>query len=315
MAEVTERGLVLKSTGKWYIVRPDAGPDLRCSLAGRFRTHGLRSTNPVAVGDRVLFRRDNDSEGLGAIVTIEVRKNHIVRKATRLSSNSHVLAANIDQAILVITPSQPRTSTGFIDRFLVSANAFDIPVILVFNKIDLYSKAEIEYVDALIELYQQIGHRCHRTSAITGSGTDWLKAVMHEKVSMIAGHSGTGKSALINAIEPGLRLRTGEISDFNLKGRHTTTFAEMHPLSFGGYIADTPGIKEFGISSIEKNEIAGFFPEFFALLNQCRFYNCTHLHEPGCAVKESVDNQSISPSRYKSYLSIMKGEEFDDDYD
>lgn len=314
MAEVTERGLVLKSTGKWYIVRPDDGPDLRCSLAGRFRTHGLRSTNPVAVGDRVQFRRGTDAEGLGAIVTIEARKNHIVRKATRLSSNSHVLAANIDQAILVITPSQPRTSTGFIDRFLVSAHAFDIPVVLVFNKTDLYSAAEAAYVDSLTELYEQIGHVCRRTSAIDGTGTGELKALMQNKVSMIAGHSGTGKSALINAIEPGLKLRTGDISDFNLKGRHTTTFAEMHPLSFGGFIADTPGIKEFGISSIEKNEIAGFFPEFFALLNKCRFYNCTHLHEPGCAVKESVENHSISLSRYKSYLSIMKGEEFDDDY-
>lgn len=312
---MNQKGLVIKSTGKWYIVRTNNGNDVRCSLAGKFRTQNLRSTNPIAVGDRIQFKPGNDSEGNGTIVVIEERKNHIIRKATRLSSSSHVLAANIDQALLVVTPSQPRTSTGFIDRFLVSANAFDIQVVIIFNKSDLYTAEDRNTVATLNDLYQRIGHQCMITSALNGDGVTELRDLMHDRISMIAGHSGAGKSALINAVEPGLRIKTGDISNANQKGRHTTTFAEMHPLTKGGFITDTPGIKEFGISSIEKKEIAGYYPEFFNLLHKCKYFNCSHIHEPGCAVKEAIDAGEISISRYKSYLSIMGGEEFDDEHD
>ncbi|PKP23645.1 MAG: ribosome small subunit-dependent GTPase A, partial [Bacteroidetes bacterium HGW-Bacteroidetes-22] len=218
-------------------------------------------------------------------------------------------------AILVVTPSQPRTSTGFIDRFLISANAFDIPVVIIFNKSDLYTLDDNNTIATLTTLYQKIGHSCLVTSALTGYGINELRSIMQDKVSMIAGHSGAGKSALINAVEPGLRIRTGDISDANQKGRHTTTFAEMHPLSAGGFITDTPGIKEFGINSIEKREIAGYFPEFFALLHKCKYFNCSHIHEPGCAVKSALETGEISPSRYRSYLSIMNGEEFEEEHD
>ncbi len=312
---MNQKGLVIKSTGKWYIVRTNNGNNVRCSLAGKFRTQNLRSTNPIAVGDRIQFKPGNDSEGNGTIVVIEERKNHIIRKATKLSSCSHVLAANIDQALLVVTPSQPRTSTGFIDRFLVSANAFDIPVVIIFNKSDLYTTEDRKTVDTLIDLYKRIGHQCMITSALKGDGITELRDLMHDRISMIAGHSGAGKSALINAVEPGLRIKTCDISDANQKGRHTTTFAEMHLLTNGGFITDTPGIKEFGISSIEKKEIAGYYPEFFKLLHKCKYFNCSHIHEPGCAVKEAIDAGEINISRYKSYLSIMGGEEFDDEHD
>ncbi|MDD2964954.1 MAG: ribosome small subunit-dependent GTPase A [Bacteroidales bacterium] len=313
MEESTRSGLLIKSTGKWYLVRMEDGSILRCGLAGKFRTQGLRSTNPVAVGDRVCIKPGRDNATPGTIVAIGERKNHIVRKATRLSSSHHVIASNIDQALLVITPSQPRTSTGFIDRFLISANAFDIPVILIFNKSDIYTPDETLFVQHLMRLYSQMGYSSLVTSTINHTGLDELKTLMTGKISVMAGHSGAGKSALINALEPSLKLQTGSISQYHLKGKHTTTFAEMHPLSFGGFITDTPGIKEFGISSIEKNEIASYFPEFFNLLQNCRFYNCQHLHEPGCAVKQAVEQGEIAESRYMSYLSMMSGEEFDED--
>lgn len=275
---------------------------LLCRLRGQFRIHGIKITNPVVVGDHVTVERESD--GTGTIVDIETRRNYIERKSTNLSKISHVIAANIDVCFLLVTLREPRTSLGFIDRFLVSAEGFRIPVCLVFNKMDIYNEQELSVVERLSQLYMHIGYDAIRTSAVTGLGIEELRSRMEGKVSLFSGHSGTGKSALIRQLDPTLNLRVGEISKQHLKGRHTTTFAEMFPIA-GGYMMDTPGIKEFGLIQYSKEEIRDYFPEIRAYNNQCRFDDCIHLHEPGCAVQQAVEEGRIAESRYLNYLSIL----------
>ncbi len=304
-------GIVIRSTGSSCNVLSASGNVLECRLKGNFRIKGIRSTNPLAVGDRVTYvLSGNDSIGL--IKSIEPRHNYIIRKATRLSKQSHIIAANIDQAVVMVTLASPRTSTGFIDRFLVTAEAYHIPVSLIFNKIDLIFGSSILRINELTSLYESLGYTCYRTSALNGTGVSEVKALLKDKVTLISGHSGVGKTALINAIEPGLLRKVGEISDYHQKGKHTTTFAEMLPLSFGGYIIDTPGIKEFGLVDFDKQEIAERFPEMRQLMHNCQFSNCTHVHEPGCAVKSALAKGIISRSRYNNYLSILNDEYFEE---
>lgn len=273
---------------------------------------GIRTTNPVAVGDKVEFEMEADMS-IGTIVRILDRQNYIIRKATNLSKESHIIAANIDQLILVATLAFPRTSTGFIDRVLVTAEAYHIPAFILFNKTDLYIEELIPWLDETEQIYLDAGYPCLRVSAKTGNGLDNFKAVLKDKVSLISGHSGVGKSTLINALEPGLNIKIKEISSYHLKGQHATTFPEMHPLSFGGFIIDTPGIKEFGLMHFEKNEVAERFPEMRALMHLCRYRNCTHTHEPGCEVLKAVEEGRIHPSRYANYLSIFNGHDWNDD--
>ena len=296
------KGLVMKSTGSWYDVLTDEGEVLPCRLRGQFRIHGIKSTNPVVVGDHVTVEREAD--GTATIVGIETRRNYIERKSTNLSKISHVIAANIDVCFLMVTLKEPRTSLGFIDRFLVSAEGFRIPVCLLFNKMDLYDDKELAVVDRLSALYKQAGYETLRTSAKTGLGIEELRQRMTGKVSLFSGHSGTGKSALIHGIDPSLDIRVGEISKQHLKGRHTTTFAEMFPIA-DGYMMDTPGIKEFGLIQYSKEEVRDYFPEIRAYNNQCRFDNCIHWHEPDCAVRQAVAEGRIAESRYMNYLSIL----------
>ncbi len=296
------RGLVMKSTGSWYDVRLDDGTILPCRLRGQFRIKGIKNTNPVVVGDHVEVAMESD--GTAVIVKIEPRRNYIDRKSTNLSKISHIIAANIDIAFLMVTLKEPRTSLGFIDRFLVSAEGFRIPVCLVFNKMDIYTDAELAMVDELSALYEQIGYQTLRTSAVTGLGIEELKQKMTGKVSLFSGHSGTGKSALIKCIDPALDVRVGEISKQHLKGKHTTTFAEMFPLA-DGFMMDTPGIKEFGLIQYSKEEIRDYFPEIRAYNNQCKFDDCSHTHEPGCAVQQAVEEGRIAMSRYMNYLAIL----------
>lgn len=304
-------GIVVRSTGSSCNVLNSEGNVLECRLKGNFRIKGIRSTNPLAVGDMVKYII-GQGEKVGLINAIEPRHNYIIRKATRLSKQSHIIAANIDQAIVMVTLASPRTSTGFIDRFLVTAEAYHIPAMLIFNKSDLINGGELIKLNKLIELYEGLGYTCFRTSALKGSGIDEVKALLKDKVSLISGHSGVGKTALINAIEPGLLRKVGEISGYHQKGKHTTTFAEMMPLSFGGFIIDTPGIKEFGLTDFDKQEIAERFPEMRQLMHQCQFNNCTHVHEPGCAVKAALAKGHISQSRYANYISIQNDEYFDE---
>lgn len=294
--------LVIKSTGSWYDVRQDDGTVVQCRLRGQFRIKGIKSTNPVVVGDWVDFEMEND--GTGTITKIAPRRNYIERKSTNLSKITHIIAANIDLAFLVVTLKEPRTSLGFIDRFLVSAESFRIPVCLVFNKMDLYDEQELEMVDLLGALYTNIGYDVVRTSTVTGLGIDEMKAKMEGKVCLFSGHSGTGKSALIKSIDPSLDIRVGEISKQHLKGKHTTTFAEMFPMA-GGFMMDTPGIKEFGLIQYSKEEIKDYFPEIRAYNNKCKFDNCIHHHEPGCAVQQAVEEGLICETRYQNYLSIL----------
>ena len=307
------KGLVIKSTGSWYdVLIEDQNSQLTtaassrnilsCRLRGQFRIHGIKITNPVVVGDHVTVEREPD--GTGTIVDIEPRRNYIERKSTNLSKISHVIAANVDICFLLVTLREPRTSLGFIDRFLVSAEGFRIPVCLVFNKMDLYNEQELAVVERLSQLYMHIGYDAIRTSAVTGLGIEELRSRMEGKVSLFSGHSGTGKSALIQQLDPTLQIRVGEISKQHLKGRHTTTFAEMFPIA-GGYMMDTPGIKEFGLIQYSKEEIRDYFPEIRAFNNQCRFDDCIHLHEPGCAVQQAVEEGRIAESRYINYLSIL----------
>jgi len=299
--------LVIKSTGSWYsVLDEETGARLDCRLRGQFRIHGIKNTNPVIVGDRVEYEIEND--GSGVITKIAPRKNYIERKSTNLSKISHMIAANIDLAFLVITLKEPRTSLGFIDRFLVAAEGFRIPVCLVFNKMDLYNEAELEVVDELTALYEHIGYQTHRTSVQTGEGIDDLRAMISGKVCLFSGHSGTGKSAMISAIDPTLNLRTGDISKVHNKGKHTTTFAEMFPLA-GGYMVDTPGIKEFGLIQYSKEEIRDYFPEIRAYNNRCKFDDCSHTHEPGCLVQEAVEKGEIALSRYLNYLAILEADD------
>lgn len=297
-------GIVIKSTGSWYQVLADDATIIECRLKGKFKIKGIRTTNPLAVGDRVEFHILRE-ENAGVISGILPRKNYIIRKATKLSKESHILAANLDQAIIIVTLAHPRTSTGFIDRFLVTAEAYHIPAVIVFNKIDLYNDAKMELLKKLQQTYEAASYPCYAVSAKSGENTDEVKELLKGKTSLLAGHSGVGKSALVNTIEPGLNLRTQPISSVHQKGVHTTTFARMFKLSFGGYIIDTPGIKEFGLFELDKNTLAERYPEMRALMHQCKYTNCTHRHEPGCAVKNAVEKGTFSMDRYEGYLRIM----------
>jgi ribosome biogenesis GTPase len=299
-----EKGLVIRSTGSWYTVYTEAGYQRLCRLRGKYRIKDIRTTNPIAVGDHVKISMEEGKE-TGIIELIEDRRNFIIRKATNLSKAAHIVAANLDQALLVVTLQNPRTSTGFMDRFLVTAEAYHLPVTLVFNKYDLLDEKAIGNQQKLIDCYEKIGYHCLEVSAVSGFGLDRLIQTLKDKVSLFSGHSGVGKSALINAIDPALNLRIGEISEYHAKGKHTTTFAEMHPLVFGGWIVDTPGIKEFGLFDLEKETLAQRFPEMRERMLQCRFANCTHRHEPGCAVKEALKAGEIFEFRYNNYLNML----------
>lgn len=301
------KGLVIKNTGSWYLVKTDEGKEVECKIKGNFRLKGIRSTNPVAVGDRVQIIMNQ--EGTAFISEIEDRKNYIIRRASNLSKQSHILAANLDQCILVVTVNFPETSTTFIDRFLASAEAYRIPVKLVFNKVDAYSEDELHYLDGLINLYTTIGYPCFKVSALKEEGIDAIKEELKGKVTLFSGHSGVGKSTLINAILPELNIKTGEISAYHNKGMHTTTFSEMFPVPGDGYIIDTPGIKGFGTFDMEEEEVGHYFPEIFKFSADCRYSNCTHRQEPGCAVRKAVEEHYISESRYSSYLSMLDDKE------
>ncbi|MBO4567677.1 MAG: ribosome small subunit-dependent GTPase A [Bacteroidales bacterium] len=297
-------GRVIKSTGSWYDVRNDAGEIVLCRLRGKIRLGGLRSTNPVAVGDLVNYEKERDKDTC-VIDKILPRTNVIVRKSVNLSKESHIIASNVDQAILVATIAQPRTSTGFIDRFTVTAEAYHIPVVIVFNKCDIYDDEQNAMAEQLMKVYNAIGYESFVISAKTGQNCDRLKAIMKDKMSMFSGHSGVGKSALVNRLDPNLNIRVGEISEVHEKGKHTTTFAQMYELGFGGYIIDTPGIKEFALYDMEKETLAQRFPEMRALMHECRFNNCTHLHEPHCAIKNAVEQGCIADWRYENYCNMM----------
>ena len=297
-------GRVIKSTGSWYDVRNDAGEVVLCRLRGKIRLDGLRTTNPVAVGDLVSYEKERDKDTC-VIDKILPRTNVIVRKSVNLSKESHIIASNVDQAILVATIAQPRTSTGFIDRFTVTAEAYHIPVVIVFNKCDIYDEEQNAMAEKLMKVYNSIGYESFVISAKTGYNCDRLMAIMKDKMSMFSGHSGVGKSALVNRLDPKLNIRVGEISDVHEKGKHTTTFAQMYELGFGGYIIDTPGIKEFALYDMEKETLAQRFPEMRALMLECRFNNCTHLHEPECAIKNAVEQGVIADWRYENYCNMM----------
>ena len=303
-------GLVYKSTGSWYAVKTDLGTTYQCRIKGKFRLKGIKSTNPIAVGDIVDFELEigNDNE-TGVINKIHDRTNYIVRKSVNLSKQTHIIASNIDQVFLLITIDNPPTSTSFIDRFLVTAEAYQVNTILLFNKVDTYEEQTLDEVRYLAHIYRKIGYKCIGISAETGKNIDQVKALMIDKVSMFAGHSGVGKSTLVNAIEPGLDLKTKSISSQHSQGQHTTTFAEMFDLSFQAKIIDTPGIKGFGIVDMDKEEVGDYFPEFFELKHNCKFNNCLHKEEPKCAVKEALEKDEVSYSRYRSYLQILEGED------
>ncbi len=301
-------GLVIKNTGSWYLVKTESGQCVRCKVKGNFRLKGIRSTNPVAVGDRVQIAPNRD--GTAFITAIGNRRNYIIRRASNLSKQSHILAANIDQCMLVATVNYPETSTTFIDRFLASAEAYRVPVILLFNKTDLYNGDELRYLDGLIRLYTGIGYKCRRLSATRGEGVDEVRDLLKGRITLFAGNSGVGKSTLINAILPEAAARTGEISACHNKGVHTTTSSEMYPTDdAGGYLIDTPGIKGFGTFDMETEEIGHYFPEIFRISAGCRYGNCTHRHEPGCAVKCAMEEHLVSESRYASYLSMLEDKE------
>jgi ribosome biogenesis GTPase len=303
-------GLVYKSTGSWYTVKTVNGKTYECRIKGKFRLKGIKSTNPIAVGDIVDFELEaNNDQVSGIIHRIHERKNYVIRKSVNLSKQTHIIASNVDLVFLLITINNPPTFPSFIDRFLVSAEAYSIKAILLFNKIDTYDEDTLLEVKFLAALYRKIGYECIGISAKTGKNIDKVKQLMKDKVSIFSGHSGVGKSTLVNAIEPGLDIKTKELSEQHQQGKHTTTFAEMYDLSFGAKIIDTPGIKGFGVVDMEKEEVSGFFPEFFKLQQDCKFNNCLHVHEPQCAVKEALENDEIAFSRYKSYLQILEGED------
>ncbi len=304
------KGTVYKSTGSWYTVKTDNGKFYECRIKGKFRIEGIKSTNPVAVGDRVYFDVETKGdETIGIIHSIDERDNYIIRRSVKLSKQTHIIAANIDIAFLLVTLNNPVTFTTFIDRFLVTAEAYDIEAVLLFNKVDSCSEEELMEVKYLASVYRKIGYTCLGISAKTGLNIQKVKSLMEGKVCMFSGHSGVGKSTLINTLEPGLDLKTSEISEQHQQGQHTTTFAEMYDLSFGAKIIDTPGIRGFGVVEMDDEELGDYFPEFFRLKQDCKFNNCLHLEEPKCAVKAALENEEIAWSRYKSYLQIMSGEE------
>ena len=301
------RGLVIKNTGSWYLVKTDEGNCVECKIKGNFRLKGIRSTNPVAVGDYVHIILNQ--EGTAFISEIEDRKNYIIRRASNLSKQSHIIAANLDQCMLIVTVNYPETSTTFIDRFLASAEAYRVPVKLIFNKIDTYNEEEKSYLEALIHLYTSIGYPCFKVSAKQQIGIEAINNELEGKITLLSGHSGVGKSTLINAILPDATAKTGEISSVHKKGMHTTTFSEMFELPQNGYLIDTPGIKGFGTFDMEEEEIGHYFPEIFRTSADCKYGNCTHRHEPGCAVREAVEKHLISESRYTSYLNMLEDKE------
>lgn len=303
-----KEGVVLKSTGSWYIVQGDEKDPIACRIRGRIRLDELKSTNPVAVGDKVLFEVDPQT-GEGVINKICERKNYIIRRATNLSRQTQILAANIDQAVLMVTINFPVTTHIFVDRFLATCEAYNIPVTLLFNKIDRYNHKQQEQLAQFRKIYEQIGYATMAISAKNQDSLDDVKKLLVNKTSLFAGHSGVGKSTLINRLEPGLNLKTAAISESHQTGRHTTTFAEMHPFSFGGYLIDTPGIRGFGLTMIEKEELYHYFKEIFKIAGDCQFHNCMHIREPHCAVKKAVENGLIAPSRYNSYVSIYLNKE------
>jgi ribosome biogenesis GTPase len=300
------QGLITKSTGSWYQVQTPEGKRYNCRIKGIFRTKGIRTTNPIAVGDIVDFEPEPEQE-TGVISNLHPRKNYIIRKSVNLSKQGHILAANLDQALLIVTLASPRTSLGFIDRFLVTAEAYDIPAMLVFNKLDLFSGEGLEILAEYKAIYERIGYPCFEVSAIKGTNIQQVQDILKDKVTLLSGHSGVGKSSLINALLPDLALRTNQLSDWSDKGMHTTTFAEMFELPQGGFIIDTPGIRELGIIDIEQHELGRYFPEMRSRMQDCRFNNCRHINEPGCAVLEALEDGEIELSRYESYLSIYNG--------
>lgn len=297
-------GTVIKNTGFWYTVLTDDGREVDSKVKGNFRLKGIRSTNPVAVGDGVEICVN--AEGQALITAIDDRRNYIVRRSTNLSKQSHIIAANVDQAFLVVTVAHPETATTFIDRFLASAEAYSVPVVLLFNKTDLLSDEERRYQELMVRLYETVGYECRQVSAATGEGTDDLRTLLGDRVTLLSGNSGVGKSTLLNLLIPGAGARVADISDAHDTGMHTTTFSEMMPLPGGGWIIDTPGIKGFGSFDMEPEEIGSYFKEIFKFSKDCRFNNCTHTHEPGCAVRKAVEDHYIAESRYRSYLSMLQ---------
>lgn len=297
------QGMVVKSTGSWYKVRVEDGTYFNCRIRGKFRMQGIKSTNPVAVGDRVLLCKEDETV---LITEILPRKNYIIRKSVNLSKQVHIIASNIDQAFLVVTLAAPATSIGFIDRFLVTAEAYQIKTYLVFNKIDSYDEFDREYHDEIVSMYTSAGYDCIEVSALKNQNISALIDLMQEKVTLLSGHSGVGKSTLVNTIDPELNLLTQEVSESHQKGMHTTTFAEMFELKFGGFIIDTPGIKGFGLVEIADEELGDYFPEIFAHKSSCKFHNCMHVNEPSCAVKSAVEQEEIHPIRYESYLTMLE---------
>ncbi|MGV3585946.1 MAG: ribosome small subunit-dependent GTPase A [Adhaeribacter sp.] len=309
MAAKSMKGVVIKSTGSWYLVRDADGNLHPCRLRGKFKLKDAKVSNPLAVGDRVTFEREASEENTAIINHIEPRQNYIIRKSTHKTAHSHIIAANLDQALLVVTLVSPRTSFGFIDRFLVTAEAYDIPVTIIYNKIDLYDEEDRRYQEAISGLYSQIGYPGISCSAEKEFGLAAVQAVMQDKTSLVSGHSGVGKSTLINKLVPDLALKTSEISDYSDKGKHTTTFAEMFEVNPTSFIIDTPGIKELGLVDIEENELGHFFPEIRDRMKDCKYYNCRHLNEPGCAVVPAVKAGQIALTRYESYRSILAEED------
>lgn len=301
------RGLVIKNTGSWYQVKTEDGRLVECKIKGNFRLKEIKSTNPIAVGDNVHIIMNQ--EGTAFINEIEDRRNYIVRRSSNLSKQSHILAANLDQCLLVVTVNYPETSTIFIDRFLASAEAYRVPVKLVFNKVDAYNEDEMRYLEALITLYTQIGYPCFKISALTGDGINEIKQALEGNITLFSGHSGVGKSTLINTLLPEQSIKTAEISSYHNKGMHTTTFSEMFSVPGNGYIIDTPGIKGFGTFDMKDEEVGHYFKEIFETSDRCKYNNCSHRHEPGCAVREAVEQHLISESRYTSYLNILQDKE------
>lgn len=302
------QGLVIKSTGSWYQVHASDGQDYDCRIKGKFRITGIQTTNPIAVGDQVEFELEPNSNN-GVIFKLHDRKNYIIRKSINLSKQAQIIAANMDQAFLVVTLASPRTSLGFIDRFLATAEAYGIPATLIFNKLDLFHEEGLEILAEYKAIYENIGYPCYEVSAIEGTNLNQVQDLLKDKTTLFSGHSGVGKSSLINALLPGRTIKTGIVSEWSDKGQHTTTFAEMHTLPFGGYLIDTPGIRELGIYDIRPEELGHYFREIRDLMHACKFHNCRHINEPGCAVLVAVNDGEIELSRYESYLSIYHGNE------